>query len=120
MGRGNLPAQEAMTTCGHAKYYARGLCLACYHRLYRRGDIDEAPLKKRDPQEVIEDVEIAGVTFWTSERVGYKPRSLANLLRREKRYDLLKKLGGDVEAKRADAARRAAGSRDSANAERAD
>jgi hypothetical protein len=117
MGRRNLPAQKTVTTCGHVKHYARGLCLACYHRLYRRGEITEAPLNRRDPQEVIEDVEFAGVTFWSSDRIGYKPRSLANLLRREGRLDLLKKLGGDVEAKRADAARRAARDRDSANAE---
>jgi hypothetical protein len=117
MGRRNLSTQKTVTTCGHAKHYARGLCLVCYHRLYRRGEIEEAPLNRRDPQEVIEDVEFAGVTFWSSDRVGYKPRSLANLLRREGRHDLLKKLGGDVEAERADAARRAARNRDSANAE---
>ena len=107
-------------TCGHEIHYARGLCRRCYQRLHRNGEKDTAPLVRRDPAEVIMDVEHSRVTFWDSERVGYEPRSLANLLIREKQFDLLRKLGGEREAKRAAIARRRTRDRDSANADRAD
>lgn len=137
MGGRGLPAEEAMTTCGHPGHYAKGLCASCYKKQYLQSWVNR---RKADchpdrphyakglciscynaeryvsretrwrKEHLVEEVEHGTVTFWNAkETVGILGYSLCRALQRAGRQDLVKKLGGECEARRADAARREAG-----------
>lgn len=125
MGRGNLPTQEAAVApvCGHPSSGTtpRGLCRKCYQQAWKAGTLINFERLRHSDEETVLEVERGFLTFWNCyDAWGIKAQSLRRALERSKRQDLVRKLGGEVEARRADDSRRAARDRDSANAERAD